>query len=57
MLKRLFDISLSGLGLLVSSPLWALIAIAIKLEDGGPIFYRQPRVGKACHDFESIKFR
>jgi lipopolysaccharide/colanic/teichoic acid biosynthesis glycosyltransferase len=57
MLKRLFDISLSGLGLLVSSPLWAGIAIAIKLEDGGPIFYRQPRVGKDCQDFESIKFR
>ncbi len=57
MLKRLFDISLSGLGLLASSPLWGLIAVAIKLEDGGPIFYRQPRVGKDCKEFMSIKFR
>jgi lipopolysaccharide/colanic/teichoic acid biosynthesis glycosyltransferase len=57
MLKRLFDISLSGLGLVLSSPLWALIAIAIKLEDGGPIFYGQSRVGKDCREFQSIKFR
>jgi lipopolysaccharide/colanic/teichoic acid biosynthesis glycosyltransferase len=57
MLKRLFDISLSGLGLFMSSPLWALIAIAIKLEDGGPIFYGQSRVGKDCQEFQSIKFR
>ena len=57
MLKRLFDISLSGIGLIVSSPLWATIAIAIKLEDGGPIFYGQPRVGKGCREFQSVKFR
>ncbi|MBZ5670096.1 MAG: sugar transferase [Acidobacteriia bacterium] len=57
MLKRLFDIALSGLGLILSSPLWALIAAAIKLEDGGPIFYRQPRVGKNCQEFTSVKFR
>jgi lipopolysaccharide/colanic/teichoic acid biosynthesis glycosyltransferase len=56
-LKRLFDISLSGIGLIVSSPLWAGIAAAIKLEDGGPIFYGQPRVGKDCKDFRSVKFR
>jgi lipopolysaccharide/colanic/teichoic acid biosynthesis glycosyltransferase len=57
MMKRLFDISLSGIGLLLSSPLWALIAAAIKLEDGGPVFYRQVRVGKDCKEFMSIKFR
>ena len=57
MLKRLFDISLSGLGLLISAPLWVAIAAAIKLEDGGPIFYRQPRVGKGCREFQSVKFR
>ncbi len=57
MLKRAFDISLSGIGLIVSSPLWATIAIAIKLEDGGPIFYGQPRVGKDCKEFQSVKFR
>src|SRR5579862_1351328 len=57
MLKRLFDISLAGLGLIISSPLWAAFAIAIKLEDGGPIFYGQPRVGKDCKEFQSVKFR
>lgn len=57
MFKRLFDISLSGLGLVISSPLWATFAIAIKLEDGGPIFYGQPRVGKDCMEFQSVKFR
>ncbi len=57
MLKRAFDISLSGLGLVFSSPLWAAIALAIKIEDGGPIFYGQLRVGKGCKEFRSVKFR
>ncbi len=57
MLKRIFDVSLSGLGLIISSPLWATIAIAIKIEDGGPVFYGQPRVGKGGKDFQSVKFR
>lgn len=57
MLKRIFDISLSGLGLIISSPLWAAIAVAIKVEDGGLIFYKQPRVGKGCKEFQSVKFR
>jgi lipopolysaccharide/colanic/teichoic acid biosynthesis glycosyltransferase len=57
MLKRAFDISLSGVGLLLSSPLWAAISLAIKIEDGGPIFYRQLRVGKDCKEFQSVKFR
>jgi lipopolysaccharide/colanic/teichoic acid biosynthesis glycosyltransferase len=55
--KRLFDIVLSSLGLLASLPLWGLIALAVKLEDGGPVFYAQPRVGKACREFQSLKFR
>src|SRR6266446_3817932 len=37
--KRAFDVALAGLGLLASLPLWALIAILIKLDDGGPVFY------------------
>jgi lipopolysaccharide/colanic/teichoic acid biosynthesis glycosyltransferase len=57
MFKRLFDIVLSGLGLVISSPLWATFAMAIKLEDGGPIFYAQSRVGKGCKEFQSVKFR
>jgi lipopolysaccharide/colanic/teichoic acid biosynthesis glycosyltransferase len=57
LLKRLFDIGISGTGMALSSPLWLAIAVAIKLEDGGPVFYRQPRVGKNCREFMSLKFR
>lgn len=57
MLKRSFDILLSGFGLIVSLPLWGLIALAVKLNDGGPIFYRQLRVGKDGRVFEGLKFR
>jgi lipopolysaccharide/colanic/teichoic acid biosynthesis glycosyltransferase len=56
-LKRPFDVVLSGLGLLGSLPLWGLIALAIKLEDGGPVFYGQARVGKGGARFRSWKFR
>lgn len=55
--KRLFDLSLSTLGLLASAPLCVLIAISIKLEDGGPVFYWQHRVGKGCARFKIWKFR
>jgi len=48
---------MAGLGLLVSAPLWALIAVAIKLDDGGPVFYGQERVGRAGRRFQSWKFR
>jgi lipopolysaccharide/colanic/teichoic acid biosynthesis glycosyltransferase len=56
-MKRAFDIALSGFGLLVSSPLWLLFAAAIKLEDGGPVFYSQERVGFGGRTFEALKFR
>jgi lipopolysaccharide/colanic/teichoic acid biosynthesis glycosyltransferase len=56
-MKRLFDLSLSAMGLLVSLPLWALIAVSIKLEDGGPVFYGQERVGKGGRRFKLWKFR
>jgi sugar transferase (PEP-CTERM system associated) len=55
--KRLVDLVLSGLCLLISMPLFLLIAIAIKLEDGGPVFYRQERVGLAGRPFRLTKFR
>ena len=45
LLKRTFDVALSGVGLLVSSPLWLVLAAAVKLEDGGDVFYGQERVG------------
>lgn len=57
MLKRLFDIVLSFLGLIFSSPLWILFGLAIILEDGLPIFYLQERVGRGGMTFKAIKFR
>jgi len=55
--KRLFDIFLASIGLILSLPLWLIIAIAIKLEDGGPIFYSQERIGKDGKIFRILKFR
>lgn len=55
--KRALDIGLAGLGLLLSAPLWALFAAAVKLEDGGPVFYRQARVGLGGRLFPALKFR
>lgn len=57
MLKRCFDASLAGLGLVLSAPLWGVIAAAIRLEDGGPIFFRQERVGLGGRTFDALKFR
>jgi len=56
-LKRAFDVGLSGLGLLASAPLWGLIALLIKLGDGGPAFYAQDRVGRGGRRFRGLKFR
>jgi len=56
-MKRLFDIGVSGAGLVVFAPVAALIAIAIKFEDGGPVFFVQERVGKDCRVFPAFKFR
>lgn len=56
-MKRLFDIIASGLGLLVLSPLFLILAIWIKLDSKGPVFYRQVRVGKDNKDFRIFKFR
>jgi len=56
-MKRLFDIFLSGIGLIGSSPLWLLFSLSIKLEDRGPIFYTQERVDKNGRVFKAIKFR
>ena len=57
MIKRLFDIIVSGLGLMVFAPVAAVIAAAIKLEDGGPVMFVQDRVGKDCRVFPAFKFR
>jgi lipopolysaccharide/colanic/teichoic acid biosynthesis glycosyltransferase len=57
MIKRAFDCALSGVGLVASAPLWMLIAMAIKLEDGGSVFFRQTRVGLGGRTFDALKFR
>jgi lipopolysaccharide/colanic/teichoic acid biosynthesis glycosyltransferase len=55
--KRALDVALSGAGLIASAPLWALAALAIKLEDGGPVFFAQTRVGEGGRPFAALKFR
>ena len=54
---RAFDIAAAAAGLAVTSPLLALSALAIKLEDGGPVLYRQRRIGKDGDEFELLKLR
>lgn len=56
-MKRLFDILASGLGLFCLSPLFTAVAVWIKLDSRGPVFYRQVRVGKGNKDFRIFKFR
>lgn len=56
-MKRLFDIVASGLGLICLSPLFVVLAVWIKCDSRGPVFYRQVRVGKDNRDFRLFKFR
>ena len=56
-MKRLFDMIASGFGLLVLSPLFLILAIWVKLDSPGPVFYRQIRVGRNNKDFKLFKFR
>lgn len=56
-MKRLFDIVASGLGLIFLSPLFLIVAIWIKLDSPGPVFFRQVRVGRFNKDFRIFKFR
>jgi lipopolysaccharide/colanic/teichoic acid biosynthesis glycosyltransferase len=55
--NRALDILIAGTGLVVTSPVLAAAALAIKLEDGGPALYRQTRVGLDGKDFELLKLR
>lgn len=57
LLKRVFDVVASAAFLVVFSPLFLLIATLVKLEDGGPVFFRQTRVGKFGREFQMWKFR
>ena len=56
-MKRIFDVIASGLGLIVLSPLFLILAVWIKLDSKGPVFYRQVRVGLKNKDFRIFKFR
>ncbi len=57
MLKRLFDITVSFIGLVVLFPLLVLIALLIKLDSKGPVFYKGVRVGRSGEPFRMYKFR
>ena len=56
-MKRTFDIVMSGLGLICLSPLFLVLAVWIKCDSAGPVFYRQVRVGRYNKDFRLFKFR
>jgi lipopolysaccharide/colanic/teichoic acid biosynthesis glycosyltransferase len=56
-MNRTVDVIVAGVGLVVTSPLLAAAAIATRLESGGPVVYRQTRVGKDGADFELLKVR
>lgn len=55
--KRIFDLVVSSLAIVLSSPIMLIVALAIKIEDGGPIFYRQERIGLRGKPFYIHKFR
>ena len=57
MLKRACDVVMAGLGLVLTSPLIAAIALALRIEGRGPVVYRSPRVGKGGRVFHLLRFR
>lgn len=56
-IKRLSDVLLSGIALILLSPIFLITAIAVKVTDGGPVFYRQTRLTKDGKKFDVLKFR
>ena len=56
-MRRLFDVAVAGVGLVVASPVLVAAAVAIRLESPGHVLYRQRRVGKDGHEFDVIKLR
>lgn len=56
-MQRFIDVLAGGFGLLVLSPLFLILAVWIKLDSRGPVFYRQIRIGKDGRDFKLYKFR
>ncbi|MGE0257061.1 MAG: sugar transferase, partial [Alphaproteobacteria bacterium] len=57
LVKRAFDVVLAAAGLALSWPIWLAVALAIRLEDGGPVFFRQARYGQHGVPFDALKFR
>ncbi len=57
LIKRVFDFVVSLVALILLSPLFIIIALLIKIDSKGPIFYKQKRVGKGLKEFDLIKFR
>ena len=55
--KRPFDVLLSAAGLLLTLPVWLFFTAWIRLEDGGPVFFRQLRIGRYGKPFRVLKFR
>lgn len=55
--KRTLDVAMASLGLVLSAPIWLVLAIAIKLDDRGPVFYKQKRWGRGGQVFTLLKFR
>ncbi len=55
--KRLFDLLVAGLGVLIGLPIWLGIALAIRMDSRGAVFYKQPRIGQNGEPFEMFKFR
>ena len=56
-LKRLFDVIVAAIGLVLLGPLFLFVGAAIRLNDGGPVLYRAPRVGRGGVEFTMLKFR
>ncbi len=57
MIKRIFDLGASALGLVLLSPVFLVVAVAIKLDSPGPVFFRQERMGRNFRPFRILKFR
>ncbi|MDE6135401.1 MAG: sugar transferase, partial [Muribaculaceae bacterium] len=56
-MKRVFDVMMSAMGLLIISPMLLILAVWIKIDSKGPVFFRQTRVGRFNKDFRIFKFR
>jgi lipopolysaccharide/colanic/teichoic acid biosynthesis glycosyltransferase len=55
--KRALDVAFALAGLAISAPVWPILALAIRLEDAGPVFFRQARAGLGGRTFQALKFR